>query len=158
MTPAATVTVTLPPCSTAAPTYTTTPAVTYTTTPAVTAPPVTAPPVTAPPATPPPSPCSTAPPVTPPPSPCSTAPPTMRLYADQQHGVAQQKSMTSKLQGNAGMFMPALMMFGVLGCCCLAAGVGAALRLKAKKRSSRRVQISRSELLSEDDDLEQVLE
>merc|ERR1712083_1222382 len=44
-------------------------------------------------------------------------------------------SKKSQAQGTAGTLMPALMMFGVIGFFLLLAGVGAAIRMKNKKRS-----------------------
>jgi len=67
-------------------------------------------------------------------------------------------SKVAKAQTNGNMLMPALMMFGVLGCCCLAAGVGATLRTKSHKRSSRVVFEAQGELLVQDSDPEQGVE
>jgi len=44
----------------------------------------------------------------------------------------------AKVQANGITLIPALMMFGVLGCCCLAVGLGATFRMKSS-RSSRQL-------------------
>jgi len=67
-------------------------------------------------------------------------------------------SKVAKVQTNGGMLMPALMMFGVLGFCCLAAGIGATFRMKSNKRSTRQPQFARAELLPQDEDLEIAVE
>jgi len=72
-----------------------------------------------------------------------------RLYSEQP------KSLSSKVQANGSTFMPALMMFGVLGCCCLAAGTGVALRIQNKKRSSRQLGGQQFNLLVQEDELEE---
>jgi len=70
--------------------------------------------------------------------PCAI-PGTARLY-EQEKGLA---AKVSTVQGNTSMFMSMLMMFGILGCCCLMAGVGATYRVRGANEYS-----SVNELLS----------